>query len=192
MRVLVIPEDFRKDQYVLKPIVDAMLAEIGKRSSTVRVCNDPLLGGVSQALRWERIAEILARYPMVDLFLLCVDRDGDSHRRARLDNLETKAASVLPAGSRLFAENAWQEVEVWVLAGHDLPAEWNWKDIRAHPNPKEVYFQRLARARKLLDAPGDGRRPLALEAARRYGRIRDLCPEDVASLEGRIRAWLSE
>lgn len=29
MNVLVIPEDFRKDQYVLKPIVAAMLGSIG-------------------------------------------------------------------------------------------------------------------------------------------------------------------
>ena len=28
MNVLVIPEDFRKDQYILKPIVQAMMADL--------------------------------------------------------------------------------------------------------------------------------------------------------------------
>ena len=39
---------------------------------------------------------------------------------------------------------------------------------------------------------GGGRKMLALEAARRYDRIRQLCPEDVAALEIRIRDWMKE
>ena len=78
MRVLAIPEDFRKDQYILQPILSALLEAAGKPKARVRVCTDPLLGGISQALRWERIVEILDRYRgMVDLFVLCVDRDGN-------------------------------------------------------------------------------------------------------------------
>jgi hypothetical protein len=51
----------------------------------VRICTDPLLGGVVQALRWERIEEILDRYRgMVDLFLLRVDRDGEQAREHTL------------------------------------------------------------------------------------------------------------
>jgi len=60
MNVLVIPEDFRKDQYMLKPIVMAMMKEVGKPKARVRVCQDPLLGGISEALKWERIEEIMA------------------------------------------------------------------------------------------------------------------------------------
>lgn len=41
MNVLVIPEDFRKDQYMLKPIIEAMLKAKGKMVK-VRVCQDPL------------------------------------------------------------------------------------------------------------------------------------------------------
>jgi hypothetical protein len=60
-RVLVIPEDFRKDQYVLEPIITKMVESVG-RNGKVIVCRDPLLGGVSQALRWERMEEIIVRY----------------------------------------------------------------------------------------------------------------------------------
>ncbi len=140
MNVLVTPEDFRKDQYILKPIITAMLDALG-RSARVEVCQDPLLGGVEQALNWHRIRDIIEQYARkVRLFLLCVDRDGKEGRRAALDGLERKAAEVLPTGRILVGKNAWQEVEVWVLAGHDLPGDWSWSAIRAHSDSKEAYF----------------------------------------------------
>jgi hypothetical protein len=92
-RVLVIPEDFRKDQYVLEPIPTKMIANAGRKGK-VLVCRDPLLGGVEQALRWERIAEVLDRYrAMIECFLLIVDRDGKPGRRTALDSLEQRAAA---------------------------------------------------------------------------------------------------
>lgn len=149
MNVLVIPEDFRKDQYMLKPIIAAMMKELGKPNAKVRVCQDPLLGGVSEALKWERIEEIINRYKgMVSLFLLCVDRDGREGRKGVLENIEQQAANILTPGRLLLGENAWQEIEVWVLAGHNLPADWNWQDIRSEVNPKEIYFLPFARAAK--------------------------------------------
>jgi hypothetical protein len=191
MNVLVIPEDFRKDQYILKPIVEVMMTNLGKPRAKVIVCKEPLLGGVDEALKWERIAEIIGRYrSMVDLFLLCVDRDGRQERRTRLDHVEHMAAALLAAGRLLLGENAWQELEVWVLAGHTLPASWSWREIRQEVHPKEAYFTPFARQRGVQDGPGEGRRLLALEAARRYDRIRQLCPEDVAVLEDRIRRWV--
>lgn len=191
MNVLVIPEDFRKDQYVLKPIVAAMLGSIGV-NARVEVCQDPLLGGVTEALKWERIEDIIEQYSWkVQLFLLCVDRDSDPHRRSALDSLERKAAQILPASTRLLAENAWQEIEVWVLAGHNLPAEWKWVAIRAERDAKEIYYLPFARSRGMMDTPGEGRRKLAEEAARRYSRVRQLCPEDIGALEERIRAQLT-
>ncbi len=89
----------------------------------------------------------------------------------------------------MLAENAWQEIEVWVLAGHDLPPDWSWKEIRNEPNPKEVWFEPYAKARGRFDEPGQGRKTLAREAAARYGRIRLLCPE-IGELEDRIRSWV--
>ncbi|MEW6219820.1 MAG: hypothetical protein AB1634_09850 [Thermodesulfobacteriota bacterium] len=193
MNVLVIPEDFRKDQYIVKPLVQAMLAAVGKPRARVEVCKDPLLRGITEATSWARIREILDRYRgMVRLFLLLVDRDGNQGRRA-LDALETQARTAAgEAGSILLAEHGWQEIEVWALAGQkDLPKDWSWAEIRAEVHPKERYFEPLARRRGLAHEPGQGRKTLGQEAAANYPRVRALCPEDVQALEDRIRAWVA-
>ncbi|AFY69478.1 hypothetical protein Pse7367_1181 [Thalassoporum mexicanum PCC 7367] len=194
MRVLIIPEDFRNDEFMLKPIIEAMFKSIGK-SAKVRVCSDPRLQGVSQALKWERIEKIISRYKgMNDVILLCIDRDGQETRKAKLENIEAQAAELLSAYNCLFlAENAWQEIEVWVLAGFDdLPKNWSWQEIRREPDPKEMYFEPYARAKGLLDgsSPGQGRKILGIEAARNYSRIRQFCPEDIGNLEDRLKAQL--
>jgi hypothetical protein len=187
VNVLIIPEDFRKDEQVLKPIITALMTAVEKPRARVLVCRDPLLGGISQALRQERIEEILDRYRgMVDLFLLLVDRDGEAGRRERLNQLEQTAAALLPPDRHFLAENAWQELEVWLLAGHELLPGWNWQEIRTERDPKEAYFVPLAESRGLLDEPDQGRGRLAKEAARNYSRIRTRCPE-VADLEAAVR-----
>lgn len=185
MNVLVIPEDFRKDQYVLKPLFERLLASFGKKRARVRVCQDPLLGGVGEALKRERIAEIVARYEgMTQIFVLCVDRDGDEGRRRRLDRLEEEFGD----GRAFVAENAWEELETWVLAGIDLPGDWRWADVRAEIHVKERYFEVLARNRGVADGPGGGRKALGEEAARRIPRIRQRCVEDFDRLSRRLEA----
>ena len=94
---------------------------------------------------------------MFDLCLLCVDRDGDAHRRAKLANLENQAKNVIGEGRAFLAENAWQEVEVWLLMGHDLPRKWDWRKIREEIHPKERYYQPFAESRGMLDLPDEGR-----------------------------------
>lgn len=198
MNVLVIPEDFRKDQFILKPVLKKMLAAAGKPKAKLRICIDPLLGGIGEALKWDRIKEIVGSYPWVQLFLLVVDRDGQAGRRQALDGLEQKAEGLFDAAGsavsrRLLAENAWQEIEVWALAGADnLPQSWRWGDIRSEVHPKEVYFETFAEKRGLLDEPGQGRTTLGREAAKHYSRIRTRCKEDVVRLESQIQAWFDE
>lgn len=190
MNILVIPEDFRKDQYMLKPIAEALLHYIGQNRAKVRVCQDPLLGGIGEALKWERLEEIIERCEwQIDLFVLCVDRDGQAGRKETLDRLEQIARQKLGDSSVFFAENAWQELEVWVLAGHDFLPGWQWREIRAEIDPKERYFMHLVEERGLQDSPGDGRKTLAEEASGRYARIRQRC-EEVRDLETRIQAWI--
>ena len=190
MKVLILAEDFVKDEFLLQPIIQAMMKSVGKPKAKVKVCRDPRFHGTSEALKWEYIEQALSRHRgMVDLFLLCVDRDGNAHRQVVLGNLENQAKTVIGRGHAFLAENAWQEVEVWLLMGHDLLPKWDWKKIREEIHPKETYYRPFAESRGVLDLPGEGRDKLAREAASHYDRIRVRCKEDIQRLEIRIRAW---
>ena len=182
MNVLVIPEDFRKDQYLLKPLFTRLFKSFGKPNVRVQVCQDPLLGGISEALKPERISEIIERYDaMTKIFILCVDRDGVQHRRQQLDALEVRFGE----GRVFLAENAWEEIETWTLAGLDLPSDWRWSSVRGEISVKERYFDVLAKQRGVADGPGGGRKTLGEEAARRIDAIRVKCPEDFDALARR-------
>ena len=187
MRVLIVPEDFRKDQFILKPIFQRLFHNLGRRTARIVVCQDPLLGGIGEALKEERLTEIVKRYDgMIDIYLLCVDRDGEQGRRTRLDQIE----EIFGAERAFFAENAWEELETWVLAGLDLPNEWMWADVRSETAVKEVYFNVLVHQRGLSHRPGGGRKTLGDEASRRIGAIRQKCPEDFNALAVRVEAIL--
>jgi hypothetical protein len=186
MNVLIIPEDFRGDQYLLKPIFERLFADLG-RPQTVRVCQNPRLHGVQEALNMERLREIVAMYPMVDIFILCVDRDGERGRRTRLDNIEKQFGPP----QIIVAENAWEEIETWALAGLDLPSDWVWSMVRAEVSVKERFFVPLARRLGVADGPGGGRRALGERASRRVRVIRQKCPEDFGNLANRLRRLLS-
>ena len=186
MNVLIIPEDFRYDQYVLKPLFSKLFKSLAISSSNVRVCQDPLLGGVGEALKSERLEEIVQQYRgRIDLFVLCVDRDGAVGRRQRLNELQSLF------GATFFAENAWEEIETWVLAGLTLPSHWRWTDVRAEVDVKERYFEPLAALRGLANETAGGRKILGEEASRRIRAIRLKCPEDFDSLAQRLQKFLT-
>lgn len=191
LNVLVIPEDHTHDEAILKPIIKAMLEALGQPGATVQVCRSPRLRGIADALDAATLETIVDRYAFrTDLFLLCVDRDGEAGRCEALVHRERLATDWLRAGRTFFAVAAEQEIEVWLLAGHDLPADWSWRDIRAEPDAKERYYEPFARRCGMLELPAEGRSALALAAARRYSRIRRRCKE-LALLEQRISQWLS-
>lgn len=184
MRVLIIPEDFRNDQYLLRPLFRRLFRSL-RIPATVEVCADPLLGGIREALKSERLQEIIDGYEgMIDLFILCVDRDGEPSRRDRLDQIEAEFGD---ERRRFLAENAWEEMETWTLAGLALPAGWRWSEVRAEVSVKERYFAVLARQRGVADGLGRGRMRLGEEAARNIPAIRQKCREDFDHLAQRIQ-----
>ena len=183
MRVMIIPEDFRNDQYILRPLFDRLFKRIGAAPVEVMICLDPLLGGIGEALKLERLAEIVEQNQgRIDIFILCVDRDGIPGRRQRLDRIEQELGNARV----FFAENAWEEIETWVLAGLDLPGDWRWAEVRSEVDVKERYFEPLASQRGLADTPGGGRKDLGEKASRRIPAIRQKCPEDFDSLARRL------
>ncbi len=182
MNVLIIPEDFRNDQYILKPLFDRIVR--ARPSVHILICRDPLLGGVREALKSDRIVEVMDRYEgMIDVFILCVDRDGEVGRRQRLDDIESEFGD----GVVFLAENAWEELETWLLAGLDLPSEWNWADVRAEVHVKEAFFEPLAAQRGLIGSLGGGRDELGRESSRQLSAIRQKCPE-FNTLAGRLES----
>lgn len=170
------------------PLFKQLFKDLGKPMAKVKVCQNPLLGGIGEALKPERISEIVELYDgMTDLFILCVDRDGNEHRRGRLDRLEERFSE-----SRVFlAENAWEELETWVLAGVKLPRNWGWAEVRAEISVKERYFEPLVKELELADDPGGGRKPLGEQAAHKVSSIRQKCPEDFGALAKRIEDWIA-
>ena len=189
MTVLIIPEDFRKDQYILKPLFTRLFRSIGGSRARVRVCQDPLLGSVEQALHPERIQTVVASYDgMTDIFILCVDRDGKHGRQDRLEEIESRFGS----GRIFFAANAWEELETWVLAGLTLPAKWRWQDVRSEVQVKEVYFDVLVNQLCLTQTRGGGRKELGEKSAQRIDNIRRKCREDFDSLARRIESVLAK
>ena len=187
MTILIIPEDFRKDQFLLKPLFERLLANLGRPKARIKVCQEPLLGGVHEALKSERIQEVVDQHAgMTDIFILCVDRDGRPGRRQRLGRIEDEFGH-----NRVFlAECAWEEIETWILAGLDLPRSWHWADVRAEIQVKETYFDVLARDLGIADGPDGGRRELGKLAARQIVAIRQKCPEDFDALAVRIKAHI--
>jgi len=192
LNVLIVAEDYRQDQYILKPIIQSMLVEVGKPNANVRVCRDPMISGVDQALDVKTIEDVILTNPQVDLYLLVVDRDGDQKEKSgRLQDREDDSDTFLRDGQALFGGQAHQEVEVWLLAGQDdLPADWNWDDVRAEPHPKEQYYQPFAEAKDLANSPGAGRKPLGEIAGTNYRtRVRAKCDE-VQNLQDRIAGFV--
>ena len=184
VKVLIIPEDFRNDQYILKPLFTRLFRSLGKGPVRVRVCQE-LLGGVGEALKADRLAEIVQDYEgTADVFILCVDRDGELGRRQRLDQLKSQFGN----GVQFLAENAWEEIETWVLAGLNLPNDWLWEDVRSEVHVKETYFDPLVAERGLSASPGRGREKLGEEASRHINAIRQKCPDDFDALARRLQA----
>ena len=172
------------------------MKSMGKGRAAVDVLTDPLLGGVAQATNFNTLLTevLIPNIGMYQLFVLVVDRDGNQARRGALRALETKLQSALNECSttaHLFvSECAYQEIEVWTLAGLDLPSDWSWREVRADRDPNERFFSEYARIRSVSRKPGGGRVCLGIEAARNYKRIRLLCPE-VAHLEARISDYIN-
>lgn len=176
--VVVIPEDDRLDAYILTPVISAALAHVGRPHAKVRVVSSPRPRGIDTVLTSEFFDGVMRRYGNADLFLYCIDRDGSSANDDRLRSTVTTAATKVRASQRVDGRTAHQEVEVWGIAGcgHDLLTT-PWEDIRAHRDPKEAFFDPLAKALGVHRGPGHGREHIGRMAGQNYGRVRQLCPE---------------
>jgi len=184
MKVLVIPEDPTLDQHILKPIVESLLEDLGRRAR-VAILQDPHLTGVSEALDQKMVERIISENPMEDLFLLMVDRDGD-----RLGNSELAKAREAEHPRKLIACLALEEIEVWMLALHREELDVSWSEVRAHHDPKEEYAQPFLSRKGWTMQVGRGRKRAMRELATRWKSLLTVCPE-IAELRDRLRERLA-
>jgi len=187
MNVMIVPEDPTNDHYLLLPLFERLFANIRRPRTKVTICLNPRMRGIDDALNTNRLRDVMARYPMIDYFVLCVDRDGNKNRREKLNEIE-KMFIEKPV---LIAENAWEELETWALAGLRLPRSWVWAEVRAEVSVKERYFEPLAQQMGLTNGPGGGRKEIGILAARRIPAIRRKCPEDFGNLANRLQTLLA-
>jgi hypothetical protein len=182
-RVLVIPEDPTYNGYILQPIVERMLAELGKPQAHVQVLTNPKLNGYPRAVSAIR-GELVDRYRQFHLWLFLPDAD----RATDLGPLENKLAE---QNVRLFGCAAVPEVEAWLLAGHknSLPLPWN--DVRQHRRLKEDIFEPFLAQFGDSRSPGGGRERLIRETLGNYRGLLSMCPE-LGELEDRLRTFLAQ
>ncbi|HLL84090.1 MAG TPA: hypothetical protein VK420_15610, partial [Longimicrobium sp.] len=131
------------------------------------------------------LQEIVSENPMVDLFLLMVDRDCN-----RMRNVEKAAAREAEHPRRLLACLAIEEVEVWMLALHRERLGAGWSEVRAECDPKERHAEPFLRDQGWLTQVGRGRKRAMRELPTRWSSLLSLCPE-LAELRDRLGATLS-
>jgi len=176
--VIVIPEDDRLDTYILTPVLKAALAHVGKPQATVRMVSKPHPRGIDSVLTSSFFEQVMRRYGNADLFLYCIDRDGNAGNDARLRTAVQSASQRIRTVQSVDGRTAHQEIEVWGLAACDrtVLAD-SWATIRAHRDPKEAYFDPVAKSLGVHLGPGRGREHIGRLAGADYGRVRQRCPE---------------
>lgn len=182
-RVLVIPEDPTYNGYILKPIVERMLAELGKPKADVVVLPDPRLTGYDQTVRAIR-GDLIDRYRHFQLWLFVPDAD----RAKGLARLESEVAE---QGVHLFCCAAVPEVEAWLLAGHRDKLPLPWGDVRQHRRLKEDIFEPFLAQFGDSRSPGGGRERLVCETLSNYRGLLSVCPE-LDDLHKRLQTFLSQ
>lgn len=182
-RVLVIPEDPTYNGYILKPLVERMLSELGKPNARVTILTNPKLNGYPHAVRAIR-GDLADRYRHFDLWLFLPDAD----RASGLTDLEEELAE---RGVHLFCCAARPEVEAWLLAGYRDQLGISWQDVRRHQRLKEDVFEPFLARSGDARSPGGGRERVIRQTLSNYRGLLSVCPE-LADLEGRLRAFMSQ
>jgi hypothetical protein len=183
VKVLVIPEDQEIDRYILKPVIEAMFADL-EVPARVDVLPEPRLRGTSDALDEGVVRDIVSDNPMIDLFLLVIDRDCN-----RENNVQRAAARVNEHADRMVGCLAEQELEVWMLALYKDRLDAPFSEVRAECDPKERWAEPLLKELG-TDGPGRGRRRAMRELSGKWRSLRDTCTE-LRDLQDQVRAWVA-
>ncbi len=181
LRVLVIPEDPTYNGYILKPLVERLLADCGKPRAKVVLLVNPRLNGFDDAKCAIR-EELANRYGHFGLWLFLPDAD----RAKGLEGLEKEMGG---REIRLLCCAAQPEVEAWLIAGHKTKIGIGWSAVRSHPRLKEEVFEPFLTRHGDRRGAGEGRERLLDETLKNLTGLLELCPE-LRDLKRRILATL--
>ena len=183
MKVLVIPEDQELDRYILKPVIEAIFADL-ELPARVEVLPEPRLRGTGDALDRDIVHDIVTDNPMVDLFLLVIDRDCN-----RDHTVYGAAARVSEHVDRMIACLAEQELEVWMLALYKDRLDPSFSEVRTECDPKERWAEPLLEELG-TGSPGRGRKGAMRALSGKWRSLRDTCTE-LRDLQQQVRAWMA-
>jgi hypothetical protein len=181
-RVLVIPEDPTYNGYILQPIVERMLRELGKANADVRVLTNPKLGGYPHAVSAIH-GDLVERYKHFDLWLFLPEGD-------RAGDLQPLEAELSDQDVNLLCCAAKPEVEAWLLAGHRDKLSISWSQVPEHRRLKEDVFEPFLAEFGDSQSPGGGRERLTRETLANYRGLLSVCPE-LADLQRRLQTLLA-
>jgi len=170
-KVMVIPEDPTYNGHILKPLIERVMAEVGKPKGKIVVLTNPSMKGYEDAKR--QLETIFEKYPHYNLFLFLPDRDGKSERD---ESLRALTAQYQKQNIPFIAKAAVEEVEVWLLAGHKNKLSKSWSDVRSNTSVKETTFHPFLNQYG-DDSPGNGRERLMREALKNFSGLKSNCPE---------------
>ncbi len=172
-RVLVIPEDPLQNGHILKPLVQAIMQDVGRRAAKVELLTNPRVRGYVHAKRVVR-DELPGRYHFKKLWLFFPDADRKGSRIKAMQKLE---ADVAAQGIPLLCCVAQPEVEVYACAAfrNDIPV--SWEEVRNHPQMKEKIFEPLCRKHGDPQRAGKGRDLMIQESLKNLKGLFQLCPE---------------
>ncbi len=182
-KVLIVPEDPIYNGFILQPLGERIMREVGKANAKVEVLTNPKLSGYEHAKN--QMDEICVRYKHFDLILFLPDRDGKAEKDVSLQNLTEKLQKKKYPFIALAAK---EEVETWLLAGHKNKLQKNWNTVRNDADVKENEFAAFINKHG-DDGPGEGRERLMRETLRNFSGFVQSCPE-IESLISKIRTLL--
>ena len=171
LKVLVIPEDPTHNGYILKPLVEAILADAGRPAAKVSVLVNPRLQGYDHALEAIR-GDLLEKYGFWDLWIFIPDADRASDSAMR--KLESELAR---EGVTLFCSPAVPEVEIYACVAFRSEIRGGWNEARADSSFKENVFGELLAEHGDPRRAGQGRDLMIGESLKNLPLLFKHCPE---------------
>jgi hypothetical protein len=183
LKVLVIPEDPTHNGYILKPLVQAVLADAGKPAARVQILTSPRLTGYDHA-RAAIAGELVDSYAHFDLWLFMPDAD-----RASAAAMAALEAELLAKGITVICCPAVPEVEIYACVAYRAEVPGGWPAARANPRMKEQVFEPLKQRFGNPRSAGAGREQMVMASLANMQVMYQCCPE-IRTLRERIAAHL--